>query len=47
LTRRGRRVISRSAIQKGDPMGWWAIAVIALFIAGIGVLNRVEFGRFD
>jgi hypothetical protein len=24
-----------------------AIAVIAIFIVGIAVLNRVEFGRFD
>ena len=32
---------------KGDPMGWSAIFLIAAFVLGIGILNRVEFGRFD
>jgi len=28
-------------------MGWSAIILIAAFVIGIGILNRVEFGRFD
>jgi len=28
-------------------MGWYAIILIAAFVVGIGVLNRIEFGRFD
>jgi len=28
-------------------MGWWAIGLIAVFVLGIAVLNRVEFGSFD
>ena len=32
---------------RGDPMGWYAIALIAAFIVATGVLNRIEFGRFD
>jgi len=28
-------------------MGWFAILFIAIFVVGIGVLNRVEFGSFD
>jgi len=28
-------------------MGWYAILLIALFVAGIAVINKVEFGRFD
>jgi len=28
-------------------MGWYAIILIAAFVIGVGVLNRVEFGRFD
>jgi len=28
-------------------MGWFAILAIAIFIVGIGVLNRYEFGHFD
>jgi hypothetical protein len=32
---------------EGGPMGWWAIVLIGLFVVGIAVLNRVEFGSFD
>jgi hypothetical protein len=35
------------SICEGVPMGWWAIVIIALFVVGIGALNRIEFGRFD
>jgi hypothetical protein len=31
----------------GSFMGWEAIGLIILFVVAIGVLNRVEFGRFD
>lgn len=27
--------------------GWIAIGLIALFIIVFGVLNKIEFGRFD
>jgi prolipoprotein diacylglyceryltransferase len=32
---------------EGLPMGWYAILLILGFVVAIGVLNRVEFGRFD
>jgi len=28
-------------------MGWFAILAIVLFVVAIGVINRIEFGRFD
>jgi len=28
-------------------MGWYAIILIVGFIVATGVLNRIEFGRFD
>jgi len=28
-------------------MGWYAILAIAIFVVATGVLNRIEFGRFD
>jgi hypothetical protein len=31
----------------GDPMGWYAVILIVGFIVAVGVLNRIEFGRFD
>jgi hypothetical protein len=34
-------------IFRGDPMGWYAIILIVGFIVATGVLNRIEFGRFD
>jgi hypothetical protein len=27
--------------------GWLAIIFIGVFIVAIGVINRIEFGRFD
>jgi hypothetical protein len=32
---------------QGDPMGWYAIILIVGFVVATGVLNRIEFGRFD
>jgi len=28
-------------------MGWYAILLILAFVVATGVLNRIEFGRFD
>jgi len=28
-------------------MGWYAVILIVGFIVAVGVLNRIEFGRFD
>jgi hypothetical protein len=50
LTARPQRVISRADPCRtfwGDPMGWYAVALIVAFIVATGVLNRIEFGRFD
>jgi hypothetical protein len=40
------RDFPRLSVQ-GDPMGWSAILLIAAFVVATGVLNRIEFGRFD
>jgi hypothetical protein len=37
----------RARLRIGGPMGWFAILAILIFIVGIGVINRIEFGRFD
>jgi hypothetical protein len=34
-------------VRIGGPMGWFAILAIVLFAVAIGVMNRIEFGRFD
>jgi hypothetical protein len=31
----------------GAPMSLSAVGIILLFLVGLGVLNRIEFGRFD
>jgi len=28
-------------------MGWYAILAIVIFVVGLAVINRIEFGRFD
>ena len=38
---------AQARLRIGGPMGWYAILAIVIFAAGIGVLNRIEFGRFD
>ena len=33
--------------RQGNAMGWYAVILILGFIVATGVLNRIEFGRFD
>jgi hypothetical protein len=48
LTARPGWWISRTArVRIGGPMGWYAIAAIVIFVIVMGVINRIEFGRFD
>jgi hypothetical protein len=35
------------AFASGGPMGWYAILAIVIFVLGMGLINRIEFGRFD
>jgi hypothetical protein len=35
------------ALTKETPMGWYAVILIVGFVIATGVLNRIEFGRFD
>jgi hypothetical protein len=50
LTAGPQRVISISNLRRTfweDPMGWYAVILIVAFVVATGVLNRIEFGRFD
>jgi hypothetical protein len=42
-----RRECPASKNLEGHSMGWYAILLIALFVASFLALNRYEFGRFD
>jgi hypothetical protein len=45
--RPGRGIAPFARLRIGGPMGWFAILAIVIFVVGLAVINRIEFGRFD